>query len=122
MIFLADIISIIKRAALEAVQNQKPADIIFGVVESAAPLEISTEQKLRLKAAQLVIAENLTDRDVEAELLGTTLDGGDPAHVHGLEGRRTLRLMGGLKNGEKVILLRMSGGQKYIVLDRVVSA
>jgi len=46
----------------------------------------------------------------------------DTTHKHALEGRKKLRLYNGLQLGEKVLLLRWQGGQKYIVLDRVSPA
>lgn len=43
----------------------------------------------------------------------------DTTHHHDIKGRKKIILHYGLKNGEKVILLRMQGGQRYLVLDRV---
>ena len=40
------------------------------------------------------------------------------AHKHRYQGRKKWRVHNALKTGEKVILLRCDGGQKYIVLDR----
>lgn len=41
-------------------------------------------------------------------------------HAHDISGRKKITIHHGLKNGDEVILLRMQGGQKYIVLDKVV--
>lgn len=62
--------------------------------------------------------------------------GGDPPHVHGIlpsntgyaslshqhgiSGRDRMRIHLGLNYGERVVLLRVQGGQKYLVWDRVV--
>lgn len=43
------------------------------------------------------------------------------SHKHGYVGRKTFRVHLGLKTGERVLLLRIQGGQQYIVLDRVVA-
>lgn len=40
------------------------------------------------------------------------------AHAHGYKGRKTFTVHNGLKVGEKVLLIRLQGGQKYLVLDR----
>lgn len=63
-----------------------------------------------------------------------TESSGDPAHVHQIngttvsanlnhghtiEGIKTMRVHAGLRMGEKVLLIRQEGGQKYIVLDRM---
>lgn len=53
---------------------------------------------------------------------GTTSSGGDKelSHNHKYVGRKTFKVHNGLVVGDKVVLLQMQGGQKYIVLDRVV--
>lgn len=41
------------------------------------------------------------------------------SHLHNIAGRKRMRVYNGLHKGEKVVLLRMRGGQKYLVLDRI---
>lgn len=43
----------------------------------------------------------------------------DISHKHDISGIKTLTICNGLKNGDKVILIRVQGGQRYIVLDKV---
>lgn len=43
----------------------------------------------------------------------------DLSHNHAIQGRTTVTVHSGLKKGEKVILIRMQGGQKFVVLDRM---
>lgn len=52
---------------------------------------------------------------------GTTAEalGGNGKHSHGYSGKKKMLLHYGLKVGESVILFRLQGGQKYVVLDRV---
>lgn len=40
-------------------------------------------------------------------------------HTHDIEGTKQMTIHNHLEKGEEVILLRMQGGQKYIVLDRI---
>lgn len=40
-------------------------------------------------------------------------------HTHGYVGRKTYLVHNALVKGDKVILLRMSGGQRFLVIDRV---
>ena len=40
-------------------------------------------------------------------------------HKHDIEGRKAIRIHNGLKVNDEVLLLRMQGGQKYIVIDKV---
>ena len=41
------------------------------------------------------------------------------SHLHNIAGRKKIRVYNGLHKGEKVVMLRMRGGQKYLVLDRL---
>ena len=118
---MADLVRLIKQAAAEAVAAQKPADIRYGTVTGAEPLEILLEQRLTLGAAQLVLPQEMTDREVEIEAQLETGEAGGDAHTHALSGRMKLKLLGGLKAGEHVLLLRVPGGQKYIVMGRVMA-
>lgn len=40
-------------------------------------------------------------------------------HSHEYKGKKKIMLHYGLKQGESVLLIKMQGGQKYIVLDRI---
>lgn len=127
-----DIVNFVKRAAVEAVDANKPTAIVFGKVTSASPLKINVEQKMTLTAAQLVLTRNVTN-------FKTSITGGNiqnyfyvgtepnvttqpvsPSHVHAV-GKISVTVHNGLVVGDEVILLRQQGGQKYIVLDRVVT-
>ena len=43
-------------------------------------------------------------------------------HKHAIKGCKKLRIYNGLQVGERVLLLRWQGGQKFLVLDRVSPA
>ena len=119
---MPDLVTLMKMAAREAVAAGKPAEPCIGTVESAAPLQIRIEQKLVLGREQLLLLRGATDYELEIESDFVTENGGDPAHSHGISGKRVEKVNAALKTGEQVLLLRMTGGQKYIVLDRVVKA
>ena len=95
-IFLNDI----KRAAIEAVKAEKPFAFSLGRVTSTIPLEVWIDQKMRLTSSHLILTNAVRNF--------TVLVDDEPKKVS-LE----------LKLGEQVILLRVDGGQKYIILDRV---
>ncbi len=143
--FLSDV----KRAAVEAVQASKPFGFMLGKVTSVSPLKVQVDQKLELVASQLILTNAVRDYTVhmtvdhqtESALTihshaysGATKTGGSDshfhsyegavdqanlAHVHAFKGTKTFRVHLGLKAGEHVILLRVDGGKKFIVLDRV---
>jgi len=81
----------------------KPVHLIVGRVTASAPdpLEISIDQKLILSADFLIVPESLMHLELHLQ--------GDPVVVRQ-----------GLTVGDRVLLLRVQGGQRYVVFDRVV--
>ncbi len=115
-----EMIRAVKRAAIDAVNAQKPCNVFFGTVTKADPLEILVEQKMTLTAAQLVLSRNVTKHEIEVEFTPEVwFTEPESLHKHGIKGRKRLTLHNELKAGEKVILLRCAGGQSFVVIDRV---
>lgn len=130
-----DLVKLIKKAAVEAVNSSKPANMVFGKVISISPLKIKVDQKLILTSAQLVLSRSVTDYRLSVTVDWKTEDhththnisdsytGGGSAsnetHKHDIVGTKTMTVHGALKVGEEVILMQVSGGQKYIVIDRI---
>jgi len=116
----------IKTIALNALEASKPSGIFFGTVLSTSPLKIQVEQKMTLGAEFLVLSTLVQDFTVSMTVDHKTEDksggSGDSSfasHNHDYKGTKSFRVHLGLKAGEKVILLRVQGGQQFIVLDRV---
>ncbi len=84
-----NLINIIKKAAVEAVEASKPVAVLFGKVVKTSPLQINVEQRMTLTKEFLKLTKTVTE-DNE------------------------------LKVNDSVVLLRAQGGQKYIVLDKLV--
>lgn len=123
-----DLLNVIKKAATDAVEAGKPSDYCFGKVISVSPLKISVEQKMILGTAQLILTRNVTDYTISVTvdwLTESRSGGADDAafapHNHSILGTKEITIHNSLKNGEKVVLLKQKGGQKYLVLDRVVN-
>ena len=114
-----DLLNIIKKASIEAVETSKPSDFCYGKVISVSPLQISIEQKLTLGKAQLVLTRNVTDYSIDVTLDWNTESAND--HKHNVTGVKKITIHNGLKVDDRVVLLKKKGGQKYLVLDRVVS-
>ena len=121
-----DLVKLIKRSAVEAVNASKPANMIFGEVVSASPLKIKIDQKLILTSAQLVLSRNVTNYRLSVtmnhateETGGGSGDASFASHDHKITGTSTVTVHNALKTGENVILMQLSGGQKYIVIDRI---
>ncbi len=116
---MADILTIIKRAAIEAVESRKPVRICFGQVVQAEPLRIMIDQKLTLEGSQLVVPEALREHEILLEADDETDFAGEDLHSHALTGIKRVKLLCALETGERVILMRMDGGQRYIVAGRL---
>jgi len=104
---LPNIVELIKQAAIEAVKESKPTSIVFGQVTSIDPLKISIDQKLILTSAQLILTNNVRDYDLEM-----TVDSIN----------KTFSVHNGLILGDEVIMIQVQGGQKFIVMERVVNS
>ena len=123
----ADLIEIMKTAALEAMEAGKPVKVMFGVVQKINPLKIMVEQKLPLTEEFLILTEAVKDHEHEITLLdwqtenasGGSGDSAYAAHAHQIVGRKRIIIHNALQVNEKVLLLAMQGGQKFIVVDRV---
>lgn len=115
-------IQIIKQAAIEAVEQSSPMTIAYGTVTKTNPLEINVEQRMNIKGDMILLTSNVVDIEVMVEVDDNTEDANGPdKHKHKYQGIKKHIHKKSLKVGEKVLLLRIQGGQKYIVLDRLVS-
>ncbi|MEW9093936.1 MAG: DUF2577 domain-containing protein [Clostridiaceae bacterium] len=107
-------IDIIKKAGIDAVGAQNPVNIIFGEIVKDNPIEIKIDQKLILPKEFFIIPESLTRYEI------------DLIHSHNYSNGSTSKELNkivireGLKQGDKVLLARVQGGQQYIILDKVV--
>ena len=115
-----DLLNAIKKAAMDAVNTSQPCDFCFGKVISVSPLKIYIEQKMTLGAAQLVLTRNVTDFKTMVSVDWKTEE--TELHKHSVSGKKELTIHNSLQVGEKVVMIKQKGGQKYLVLDRVVSA
>jgi hypothetical protein len=152
---MPNMVELIKKAAMEAVETSKPASIVFGTVVSVQPLKINIDQKLTLDDDDLILTDHVIDYDTElsfndpsieqlvkigqyelaknATLINypTPIDKTPVAPevktenvmVKGLLSfdekiKHKVTLYNALRLNEKVLMLRVQGGQKYIVLNR----
>lgn len=129
-----ELVRLVKQAAVDAVRAGAPVAVCYGTVTGTGPLRITVDQKKILGEAQLILTDNVRDFNVVLSTVegegesegphytedesGGSGDASFAAHKHRYQGRKKWRVHNALKMGEKVILLRCDGGQKYIVLDR----
>jgi len=96
-------LGLIKQAAADAVDAASPVGIYYGTIKTASPLEVEVDQRFPLTAEFLELTESTKELKVPQ---------GDGYYI----------LRRKLEEGDRVILLRIQGGQKYIILDRVRDA
>ncbi len=113
----AELLRIIKRAAVDVVHSLKLPEVCFGRVVSASPLKITVEQKLTLSERQLILTRSVTEYTFEMTVEHFTEKAAE--HLHEYKGRKKFTVHNGLQVGENVVLIRQQGGQKYLVVDRV---
>jgi hypothetical protein len=92
----------IKKAAMDALEASNPVAVMFGKVTRTNPLEVNVDQRFTLDKNFLVVSETLTEYRVQI-------------------GSSEYTIRPGLQLGDSVILLRVQGGQKFLIVDRVVS-
>lgn len=116
----------VKRAAVEAVEAQKPVHLLFGQVISVSPLKIQVDQKSIYTEKMLVLTRNVTDFEVDMTVSHITLNraggSGDPAfasHNHDYKGKKKFKVHNALIKGDWVLLSRIQGGKRFVVLDRI---
>lgn len=138
-----ELLTTMKKAALDAVESTKPVNVFFGKVVSVNPLQINVEQKMILGEAQLVLAKRVTEftslvtvqwesekedqththkvegKDSNNDDIDLTSKTQSSKHTHDIVGKKQMTFHFGLEQGEEVILIRQQEGQKYIVIDRI---
>lgn len=110
---MPDVVEVVKKAALEAVEAAKPVQLLFGQVISAAPLKIQADQKAVYTEKMLVLSRNVTDYEADVTFSCKT-EGGEQ-----LKGKKKLFVHNALLPGDWVLLARMQKGKRFVVLDRI---
>ena len=114
------LVDVMKRASMDALETSQPCDLRFGTVARTSPLSVRVSAQMVLPESLLIVPEHLTDRTVNVEVeWETEADSGKSPHTHPLTGAKKLKIKNGLKEGDKVALLRKQGGQTYYILDRI---
>ncbi|SCY93195.1 DUF2577 domain-containing protein [Alkaliphilus peptidifermentans] len=107
-----NLLNVIKTAGMQAVDSTNPVGIFYGTVVSTNPIKVNVDQRFTLTSEFIVMPESLTGYEI------------DLAHTHQCSNGSTAAALNkiivrsGLKEGDKVILLRLQGGQKYLILDK----
>lgn len=103
---MEDILKEIQKLVLGVLNAQKLATVIYGNVLRVDPLEVQIDQKLTLKEEQLKLTRAVMDYEVE---MGVN---GGPEQIY--------KIYNGLNTGDKVTMIRVHGGQQYLIIDKEV--
>lgn len=120
-------VALVKQAALEVMVASKPVEFCFGEVISVSPLEIKIDQNNPLKEIQLILTRNVTDFEMDVSFSGmTSYESGRTSgyedfasHAHFFSGTKKAIFHNVLVIGDQVVLLRLQGGKKFLVWDRI---
>lgn len=119
-----ELVKAIRQVSNETTEAQGPVNVCYGKVLSSSPLSVLVDQKLTLGAAQLVLTRNVTDYEMQLSMERQEFEleeNGLGSNYHVSADRQWVLIHNALEAGDEILLLRQQGGQKYIIIDRVVS-
>ncbi|WP_342744260.1 DUF2577 domain-containing protein [Paenibacillus amylolyticus] len=113
-------IDLIKEIAIASVNAGDPTAIMYGSVIADSPLEINIDQRFTLDVDLLEVPESLTHYEINLHHNHKYTDDGSEGTTGFALPEEPIVIRRGLEVGDRVILVRVQGGQKYVVLDRLV--
>ncbi len=103
---------VIQQMISQTVRASSPTDISIGTVKKASPLEITINPQMApLRAPVLILTWAVVSHTVD--LPTVNIPGTGPVDLG------SVKITEALKAGDKVIMLRVQGGQKFVVLSKV---
>ncbi|MCC5468620.1 DUF2577 domain-containing protein [Pelosinus baikalensis] len=125
-------LELIKQAAKDVAASGNPVEVFEAVVLTPPPglsIRLKGNGNLVIPKELIVVAELLTNHKRQVKISSTditdeeTLKGQGP-HQHDLTSivldNSELEFLNELKAGERVMVIRFAGGQKYWICDRIV--
>ena len=120
------IANLIKNMAVNAVDATVPVTILTGKVISEAPLQIALDSKMIIPEERIKLTKNTSDwtAEISVDHITENRSGGSSyalfeSHNHEYKGRKKFLIHNALKVGDEVWLIRETGGQRFIAMDRV---
>lgn len=103
---MSELLGVVQKIVQNSMEGMKLTDLVFGTVQSASPLAVQIESTMQaIPAAALILTEGVQARSYT----GTTSAGAS----------FTVPINPGLAPGDRVIMLRTSGGQRFVILSKV---
>lgn len=114
-----ELVQVIQKIVQDAMKGSALTDLTVGTVTSASPLEITTRTTMQPLRAQVLY---LTDAVIPKTLQFSSDTPGVICYVNGeaqpVSGG-TVTLNPALAVGDKVLLLRVQNGQKFVILSKI---
>lgn len=112
---------IIKRIAVDAIETNKPLDVVIGNIISVEPLKINLSQFVDIKEDMVVIPNEYKDHEekiIISEQKIDLLDENEEEKEYTIKEQEiTIKIQSKLKVGMSVYLLRFNKGQKFYMLN-----
>lgn len=115
--------------------DSESTDLLIGEVTSTSPLKVKVDNRYEVGENFLLLTtlvsefdvdmtvDHLTETHTHMHTIHDTYTGAGSAenhtHLHRFIGRKTFKIHLGLQVGEKVMMLRVQKGQKFIIIDRL---
>lgn len=117
---MASLLDLIKTAGVDAVGASNPVNVLFGEVIGIDPFSVKVDQRFTLTEDFLLVPVSMTRFEIDIKHVHPYTDNGSVRSTsEALVEKIVIRP--GLNAGDKVLLLRLQGGQKFIILDKVVT-
>lgn len=112
---------IIKQIAVDAIETNKPLDVVIGNIISVEPLKINLSQFVDIKENMVVIPSEYKEHEekiIIPEQKINLLDENEEEKEYTIKEQEiTIKIQSKLKVGMSVYLLRFGKGQKFYVLN-----
>lgn len=94
----------IKTATQNFMNDSQMCDLRYGTVVSVSPLKVQVTNLLTLPSSVLIVPKSLTNHVMSIKIDGNT---------------KNITINNALKVGDKVAMIRKTGGQSYYILDKI---
>lgn len=140
-------IEVIQDIIRQSIDFNKFSDITYGEVVGVDPLKIKLNEILTLEEENIILTNAVKDHEIDITVQWETEDkkvdlidnhthlwaGGafgatgpvnkstdiNSTHKHDIKGKKKIIVHNKLKSGEKVLMIKTYGGQKYVIIDRI---
>ena len=113
-------LKLVKKAGNDAASASAPVQFLYGDVTGVDPIKIQINDQIELTEKQLELTESVRNHKFEVNFEFSTDSAAGPiSHSHGVKGPQTITIFAALEVGDKVLLARWQGGQKFIVIDAI---